>query len=92
MSRAVAVSLRLQLTHKNYADSLTDLLGRYGWCTNPIYPGIKPDNGSFADAIIARMKKDKKNRDGMIRLVLQEDILKTQVREVDTSIIREVLR
>jgi len=92
MSRALAVGLRLQLTHQNYADSLTAILGRYGWCTNPIYPGIKPDNGSFADAIIARMKKDKKNRDGMIRLVLQEDILKTQVREVEISTIREVLR
>ncbi len=91
ISRALAVSLRLQLTHKNYVDSLTALLEHYGWYTTPIYPGIKPDNGSFADAIIARMKKDKKNRGGVIRLVLQENILKTQVREVDTSIIREVL-
>jgi len=91
MSRALAVGLRLQLTDKNYANSLTAILSCYGWCTTPVYFSILSNTDSFVDAIIARMKKDKKNRGGMIRLVLQEDILKTQVREVDTSIIREVL-
>ena len=91
MSRALAVGLRLQLTDKNYAHSLTSILSCYGWCTTPVYFSILSNTDSFADAIIARMKKDKKNRGGMIRLVLQENILKTQVREVDTSIIREVL-
>jgi len=91
ISRALAVGLRLQLTDKNYAASLTKILNCYNWCTSTVYFNIPPNTNSFADAIIARMKKDKKNRNGMIRLVLQEDILKTQVREVDTSIIREVL-
>ena len=91
MSRALAVGLRLQLTDKNYANSLTSILSCYGWCTTPVYFSILSNTDSFADAIIARMRKDKKNRGGMIRLVLQENILKTQVREVDTSIIREVL-
>ena len=91
MSRALAVGLRLQLTDKNYANSLTAILSCYGWCTTPVYFSILSNTDSFADAIIACMKKDKKNRGGMIRLVLQENILKTQVREVDTSIIREVL-
>jgi len=91
MSRALAVGLRLQLTDKNYANSLTAILSCYGWGTTPVYFSILSNTDSFVDAIIARMKKDKKNRGGMIRLVLQEDILKTQVREVDTSIIREVL-
>ena len=91
MSRALAVGLRLQLTDKDYADNLTTILNRYSWCTNSVYFSRQVDTASFADAIIARMKKDKKNRRGVIRLVLQENILKTQVREVDTSIIREVL-
>ncbi|QSH93023.1 3-dehydroquinate synthase [Treponema medium] len=91
MSRALAVGLRLQLTDKNHAASLTEILNCYNWCTTSVYFNIPYNTDSFANAIIARMKKDKKNRGGMIRLVLQEDILKTQVREVDTSIIREVL-
>ena len=91
ISRALAVGRRLHLTDKNYADSFTTMLRCYKWCTDPVYFNIHHNTDSFADAIITRMKKDKKNRGGMIRLVLQEDILKTQVREVETSIIREVL-
>lgn len=91
MSRALAVGIRMQLTNKEYAASLIKILNCYNWYTAPVYFGIQVNADSFADAIIARMKKDKKNRGGMIRLVLQEDILKTQVREVDTSIIQEVL-
>ena len=92
MSRALAVGLRLQLTDKEYADSFTTVLNRYDWCTTSVYFNIHHDTNSFADAIIARMKKDKKNRSGKIRLILQENILKTLIREVDTSILREVLR
>ena len=91
ISRALAVGLRLHLTDKNYANSFIKVLNRYNWCTAPVYFNIHDNTNSFADAIIARMKKDKKNRGGMIRLVLQENILKTQVREVESSIIREVL-
>jgi len=91
ISRALAVGLRMQLTDKDYAASLIKILNCYNWCTDPVYFNRQDNSNSFADEIIARMKKDKKNRGGMIRLVLQEDILKTQVREVDTSIIREVL-
>ena len=91
ISRALAVGLRLHLTDKNYANSFIKVLNRYSWCTAPVYFNIHDNTNSFADAIIARMKKDKKNRGGMIRLVLQENILKTQVREVESSIIREVL-
>ena len=93
ISRALDVGLRLRLTDRDYASSLTAVLRRYGWCAEPVYPGINTDeNSSFADSIIARMKKDKKNRNGMIRLVLQTDILKTQLCEVSVSTIKEVLQ
>lgn len=92
ISRALAVGLRLQLTDKDYIESFTAVLNRYGWCTTPVYLSRQSDTNSFADAIIARMKKDKKNRSGKIRLILQENILKTQIREVETSIIREILQ
>ena len=91
MSRALAVGRRLHLTDKGYADTFITILNRYNWCTDSVYSSIHHTNNSFADAIITRMKKDKKNRGGIIRLVLQEDILKTQIREVETSIIREAL-
>ena len=91
MSRALAVGLRLQLTDNDYANSFTTILNRYGWCTNPVYFSRHVKTCSFADEIIARMKKDKKNRGGVIRLILQENILKTQIREVEISTIREVL-
>ncbi len=92
MSRALAVGLRLHLTNKRYAESLITILNCYGWCTMPVYFSIQIKTDSFADEIIARMKKDKKNRGGRIRLVLQEDLLKTQIREVEISTIREVLQ
>ena len=92
MSRALAVGLRLQLTDKEHADSFIAILNRYDWCTTSVYFSRQVDINSFADAIIARMKKDKKNRSGKIRLILQENILKTLIREVDTSILQEVLR
>lgn len=92
MSRALAVGLRLHLTNKRYAESLITILNCYGWCTMPVYFSIQIKADSFADEIIARMKKDKKNRGGRIRLVLQEDLLKTQIREVEISTIREVLQ
>lgn len=92
MSRALAVGCRLQITNKDYADSLRSILNCYGWCTTPVYSGIHLNTDSFAAAIIERMKKDKKNRYGRIRLVLQEDMLKTQLREVADSVIQEVLR
>ena len=91
MSRALAVGLRLRLTDKDYASSLAALLRRYGWCTDPVYSGIPVGSDSFADAVITRIKKDKKNRGGEIRLILQENILKTQIREVEIPTIREVL-
>lgn len=92
ISRALAVGLHLQLTDRDYAQSLTHILNCYGWCTEPVYSSIQVTNNSFADLIIARMKKDKKNRHGMIRLVLQETLLKTQLCEVADSVIQEVLR
>lgn len=92
ISRALAVGIHLQLTDKEYADSFTNILNCYGWCTSSVYFGIQYKNNSFADAIVAYMKKDKKNRSGKIRLILQENILKPLIREVDTSILREVLR
>ena len=92
ISRALAVGIHLQLTDKEYADSFTNILNRYGWYTSSVHFGIQYKNDSFADAIVAYMKKDKKNRSGKIRLILQENILKSLIREVDTSILREVLR
>ena len=92
ISRALAVGLRLHLTDKDYAKSLITILNRYNWCTTSVYYSIHRENKSFADDIIARMKKDKKNRGGVIRLILQENLLKTQIHEVETSTIREVLQ
>lgn len=93
MARALAVSEKIQHCNKNYTTSFVALLRRYGWHTEPIHPGVAPDkNRSFADSIITCMKKDKKNRNGIIRLILQEDILKTQLCEVAVSTIREVLQ
>ncbi|MEL3906859.1 MAG: 3-dehydroquinate synthase [Treponema sp.] len=101
MSRAAATGLRLGISRQSYADRLMSLLSRYGWCIDPVYSSAYFSPGAphrpvaedyFAEAIIAVMKKDKKNRGGAIRLVLQEDVQKTQVCEVTISILQEVLQ
>lgn len=101
LSRAAAVGLRLGISRQCYADDLISVLNRYEWCTEPVYssadfspvaPHLPHKTGSFAEDITALMKKDKKNRNGAIRLVLQEDVRNTKVREVAISIIQEVLR
>lgn len=101
ISRALAVGLRLGISDKKYADALTVVLRRYGWCTDPVFrcrgeaSVVLPNTvreQSFAEAIVELMKKDKKNRNGAIRLVLQEEVEKTQIREVAVSVIKEVLR
>lgn len=64
MSRALAVGIRMQLTNKEYAASLIKILNCYNWYTAPVYFGIQVNADSFADAIIARMKRIKRTAAG----------------------------
>ena len=99
ISRALAVGTLLGITDPHYAEQFNAVLRRYGWHTEPVYQGLcftgtAADSGksSFADRIIELMKKDKKSRNGAIRLVLQEAIQKNRICEVAEQVIREVLR
>lgn len=99
ISRALAVGTALGITDAQYAEQFNAVLRRYGWHTEPVYQGLcftgtAADSGknSFADRIIELMRKDKKSRNGAIRLVLQETIQTNRICEVAEQVIREVLR
>lgn len=99
ISRALAVGTALGITDAQYAEQFKAVLRRYGWHTEPVYQGLcftgtAADSGknSFADRIIELMRKDKKSRNGAIRLVLQETIQTNRICEVAEQVIKEVLR
>ena len=82
----VAATLSARLGHAPAEDSdrLARLLSRLGLPTT-----LPP---ASADALLARMRLDKKNRGGRIRLILWRGIGKAEiVPEVDEAAIREVL-
>ena len=95
----------LKITRLSYAQEVLSILSKIGYSTESIPTQVlkklaKKYEASCKDGVretivallIDKMKKDKKNRNGVIRLVLQEDIMKNQLREVAVSTIREVLQ
>ncbi len=78
MARAMDLGVRLGVTDPRWAGRLAALLAAYGFRTS--LDGLEP--GPLLEA----MGRDKKKRGGL-RFVLQEDICRTRVQEVD---VREV--
>lgn len=83
ISKAMLLGKKLRFTDPDYADEVIDLIKVYGLPEKAVLPD--------ADEIIEAMKKDKKNINGKIRLILQKNICETFVYEVSEEKIREVL-
>jgi 3-dehydroquinate synthase len=84
MVAAATLSARLGLARAEDADRLVRLLARFGLPTT-----LPPTS---ADALLARMRLDKKNVGGRIRLILWRGIGKAEIApDVDETAIRDVL-
>ncbi|HIW36164.1 MAG TPA: 3-dehydroquinate synthase [Candidatus Treponema faecavium] len=92
IARAAQLACNLGICTPQYAQTVTDMLARYGWCTGAVHTklaGSPPEQ--TADAIISAMKKDKKNSSSRIRVVLQKELHDTLTMEVSDQDIRRVL-
>ena len=90
MGRAIALSEKLGLCTKNFADDCKQILESYGYCTQKQHPAISDRD---IDKIISAMHKDKKNSSSRgTKVILQSDWQNTIIREVSDQDIDSVLR
>ena len=83
MARAMDLGVRIGVTSPRWAARLTALLAAYGFRTR--VDGLEPA------ALLEAMGRDKKRRGGGLRFVLQEEICRTRVQEVDVSDVSAVI-
>jgi 3-dehydroquinate synthase len=83
MARAMELGMRIGLTRPAWAARMATLLEAYGFRTRI--------GGVDAGAILEAMGRDKKKLGGGLRFVLQEDICRTRVEEVDLPHVSAVL-
>lgn len=91
ISRAMQFGKRLQLTNAEYADEVCQTLKKIGWDTDPIPYVAKEFKNNFAEEIIFAMRKDKKNIQNKIRIILQKDISNNFIYEAKEDDIKAVL-
>lgn len=84
MVRALELGQKLGLTPKHYVHSVHSLLSSFGFRLQAV--GVEPEK------ILNAMVHDKKKKEGQVRFVLQEDLGKTVVRQVDTNLVRQVIQ
>ncbi len=96
IGRALDLSVRLGLCESSYRDEVAQVLGLYGWVTAARHPAADavPEDGTgrtVADRLAEIMKKDKKNRTGGIRCVLQREMNSTVIQDVPAEDVAAVL-
>lgn len=87
IARALKASLIMGLCSEQYFNDVIETLKSFGYETNAIHP-------KFTDSseILRTMHNDKKNSSSKVRLILQKDICKNIITEVDENIILETLK
>lgn len=83
MSKAMLLGKKLGLTDSSYADDVCSIIHSYSRIDAPLLYD--------KEKVLLAMKKDKKNMDGKIRLILQKNICETFMYEASEKDIREVL-
>ncbi len=95
ISRALELSVSINLCHTTYRDEVIKTLSAFGWETAPIHSALLSlgkDSETIARDLIDRMKKDKKNVDENIRFVLQTGPCATLIKEVSEDKVLKVLQ
>ncbi|EMB25435.1 3-dehydroquinate synthase [Treponema denticola] len=83
ISKAMLLGKKLGLTDSSYADEVCSIIHSYSRIDAPLLYD--------KEKVLLAMKKDKKNMDGKIRLILQKNICETFMYEASEKDIREVL-
>jgi len=83
ISKAMLLGKNLGLTDSSYADEVCAIIHSYSRIDVPVLQD--------KEKVLLAMKKDKKNMDGKIRLILQKNICETFIYEAFEKDIREVL-
>jgi 3-dehydroquinate synthase len=83
MARAAELGRRIGVTRPGWAERLTALLEAYGFETRL--------DGVGAAALLDAMGRDKKRLGERLRFVLQQDICRTLVQEVDAADVTAVI-
>mgnify|MGYP002621341869 CR=1 FL=1 len=71
------------------------MLKSFTWETEKVHPAMRKlhqSDDEIAETIFEAMRKDKKNSSSKVRFVLQEDIEKTVITEVDEETVMKVLK
>lgn len=95
MARAADLAKEIGLCSSEYANRVKKMLKSFTWETDAIHPAMKEKYKSdeeITNVLFNAMKKDKKNSSNKVRFVLQEDIEKTVITEVDEELVLKVLR
>ena len=93
IQKALKLGKMLGKTNKNYADEVLLLTEQLNYKENLINEKLlnTSKKNDIATLLLEKMKMDKKNNNGKIRLVLQEDLGKCFLAEVREEKIKEVL-
>lgn len=102
IGRALALGCRLNKTDSNYAEEIFALLKYFGWSVSAVpvqaqkimeAQNIPAERQRifFSDSMILKMKNDKKNVNGKIKLVMQNNLNVNFLYEASENEIRQVL-
>lgn len=96
IARAADLALNRGICASRYAKRVKKMLKSFGWETDAIHSAMKEkyplaSNDELADMLISAMKKDKKNASERIRFILQEDIGRPVISEVEDEFIKNAL-
>ena len=83
LGKAALASLRLNLINQSFYERITSLLAAYGY---------KKDYDFPLERLIDAMGHDKKISEGKIRFILPVGMEKIQIRELEDTLLREVLK
>ncbi len=85
IDRALAAGVLTGITDEGYAGRVRRLLLGYGYRLGGLPSGVQ------VDTVISAMKQDKKKRQGELRFVLQRNLGKTIVTQLEEAVVRKVL-
>lgn len=93
MARAAELSRRIGLCTSEYSSRVRKMLERFTWETGAVHSAMKKFGTSeqIARLLFDAMRKDKKNASSKVRFVLQEDIERTVITEVEEADVLAVL-
>lgn len=90
IGRQACLSLKKEYCKESYTKEILQILELYGWETKAIPEIIQ--GGGFGERLLSLMKKDKKNLNEKIRLIISKNVNDTVIEEVSEADILSVIK